>query len=110
MNNQKIKCKLRKGYPYSIKERMEFIDRIGIKHGWQFIEYQENIGMMYYHKSIDGFDCRINIYITKMSVTTYLNHPKKGKGQLYRKNVSPPELGKIFKNPRIHTGKGYYEK
>lgn len=104
-----LRCKIREGYPTDAARRIEFIEKIGHAEGWEFLEFQENIGMMYFHKSIDGFDCRINVYITKMSVTTYMNHPKKGKGQLYRKNVNLPELIKIFKNPRQHTGKGYYE-
>lgn len=104
-----IRCKLRIGYPDSIPDRIEFIDRMATKHGWIMVEYQDNIGMMYYHKRIDNFDCRINVYLTKMSVVTYLNHPKKGKGQLYRKNVSVDLLGNIFSNPRVHSGKGYYQ-
>lgn len=105
-----IRCKIRIGYPDKIQDRIVFIDKIANKQGWLFVEYQDNIGMMYFHKNIDGFDCRINVYITNMSVTTYINHPKKGKGQLYRKNVSVKELQGIFKNPRIHTNKGYYKK
>jgi len=105
-----IKCKKRIGYPDSIPDRIEFIDRIATDYGWLLIEYQDNIGMMYYHKKINRFDCRINIYITKMSVTTYLDHPKNGRGQLYRKNVNVELLTGIFENPRIHTGIGYYQK
>lgn len=45
-----------------------------------------------------------------MTVATCINHPKQGKTQLFRKNVSFDELDKIFKNPRVHTGKGYQTK
>jgi len=105
-----LKCKRRPNYPDNTAERIEFIDKIANSQGWLFLEFQDNIGMMYYHKVIDGFTCRINVYITKMSVTTYLEHPKRGKGQLYRKNVTPAELRNIFINPRTHTGHGYYKK
>lgn len=93
-----------------IKYRLNQCDIIAIDTGWKKIDYQQNIGMVSYSKIISSGMARINIYLTKMSVTTYLNHPKKGKGQLYRKNIGWSHLIKIFKNPRFHTGKGYYKK
>ena len=77
---------------------------------WEFIEYQENISMISFRKGINSKAMRINIYLTKMTVATSLNHPKKGKTQLYRKHVGIKLLRKIFKNPRIHTNKGYQTK
>ena len=53
---------------------------------------------------------KIVVYLTTMTVATCISHPKKGKTQLFRKNVSFEQLFKLFKNPRTHTGKGYYEK
>ncbi len=55
-------------------------------------------------------ESRINIYYTTMTVATCINHPSKGKTQLFRRNVSSKQLIKIFENPRVHTYKGYYEK
>ena len=70
------------------------------------LDYQENIGLISF-----GFeDVRINIYLTKMTVATCLNHPKKGKTQLFIKKISKDMLEKIFEYPRKHTGKGYYKK
>ena len=74
-------------------------------YGWESLPFQANIGMASFVKG----DERINVYVTKMTVATCLNHPKKGKKQLFRKNVTPQELELIFKKPRVHTGKGYYE-
>ena len=51
---------------------------------------------------------QINVYVGTMTVTTELKHPEKGKTQLHRRNVSMELLEKIFKNPRQHTGRGYY--
>lgn len=88
------------------KVSKEAIDAVAEKHGYVCFDFQENIGMASYS---DG-QTRINIYLTKMTVATCLNHPKKGATQLFRKNVSLPMLDDIFSYPRKHTGKGYYKK
>jgi hypothetical protein len=82
------------------------IDSIATKNDFNRIDYQEKIGLISYS---DG-DTRINIYLSKMTVSTCLNHPKKGKTQLFRKNVNINMLSEIFEYPRKHTGKGYYTK
>lgn len=51
---------------------------------------------------------RINVYYTTGTVGTCVNHPSRGKTQLFRRNVTLQQLGDIFMNPRAHTGKGYY--
>lgn len=84
----------------------EDIDKIAAKHGYVCFDYQENIGMASYS---DG-QTRINVYLTKMTVATCLNHPKKGATQLFRKNVDLKTLDEIFAYPRLHTGKGYIKK
>lgn len=50
----------------------------------------------------------VNVWYGTMTVGTFLHHPRKGKTQLFRKNVSMKLLEFIFNNPRLHTGKGYY--
>jgi len=82
------------------------IEEIANKNDFNRIDYQENIGLISYS---DG-NTRINIYLSKMTVSTCLNHPKKGKTQLFRKNVTKQMLSEIFEYPRKHTGKGYYTK
>jgi hypothetical protein len=84
----------------------EKIDEIAISNGYICIDYQENIGMASYS---DG-STRINVYLTKMTIATCLNHPTKGPTQLFRKNVTLAMLNEIFEYPRKHTGKGYYKK
>lgn len=44
------------------------------------------------------------------TVATAINHPKSGKTQLFRKGCSWGEVTELLKNPRKHTGKGYYER
>jgi len=66
--------------------------------------------MISFVKDIDGHQARINIYTSKMTVATCVNHPKKGKTQMFRRNVGEKLMNKIFKNPRVHTDKGYQTK
>lgn len=76
------------------------------KYGWtKAKDYSENVML-----SVFKEDMRINIFYTTMTVATCLNHPTKGKTQLFRRNVSSAQLIKILENPRVHTQKGYYEK
>jgi hypothetical protein len=61
----------------------------------------------------NGANCRVNVWRTKngyFTVGTYLNHPKKGQTQLFRKNLNEMEVRELLKNPRKHTGKGYSRK
>lgn len=72
------------------------------KHDWcfVFVNTEKTMGVnVYWNSKNDLF-----------TVQTWMNHPKKGKTQLNRKDVSIGLLGEIFKNPRIHTKKGYYLK
>lgn len=82
------------------------ITKIAEDKNWKLFEHQENIKMLSFVK----MDARINVYYSKMTVATCINHPKKGKTQLFRRHVSLNELKKIFTNPRVHTDMGYYEK
>ena len=53
---------------------------------------------------------RINVYYTTATVGTCLNHPQRGKTQLFRRDVDRATLESIFAYPRVHTGTGYYRK
>lgn len=55
-------------------------------------------------------NARVNVWTSKnglFTVGTYLVHPKKGKSQLFRRNLTEREVLDILKHPRKHTGKGY---
>lgn len=73
------------------------------QYGWEEIDEQPNIGLLSFKK--DGV--RLNVYYTKRTVGTALKHPKKGSTQMFRRDVEPKLLRKIFKYPRTHSGKGY---
>ena len=51
---------------------------------------------------------RINIYWTTGTIGACVSHPRQGKTQLFRRDVDALQLRFIFKNPRVHTGSGYY--
>jgi len=105
-----LKCKPILGYYINLYDRLFWVESSADKFGWKCISYQKNIGMISFQKVVDNFNCRINVYLTTMTVTTYIKHPKKGKGQLFRKNVSTGLLWRIFMNPRVHTKIGYSKK
>lgn len=74
--------------------------------GWELLDHQDNIYLASFIKN----KVRLNIYYSRGTVATALNHPKKGRTQLFRKNVSWQLLKKIMENPRVHTNIGYYFK
>lgn len=92
--------------PQNLSQYVHDMAGLGQKYGWRVIDWQGNIGML----SLWRDEVRLNIYVSTMTVGTCLNHPKKGKTQLFRKNVTPDELEKILKKPRVHTSKGYTRK
>lgn len=89
-----------------MKTEIECIRDLAAENGWIEIDHQEHIYMVSFKKD----DCRVNVYYSKMTVSTAMNHPKKGRTQLFRRNVSSEGLKAILQNPRAHTGKGYYRK
>jgi len=51
---------------------------------------------------------QLNVWCSTGTVGSYLNHPRQGKTQLFRRSVnSVYELQAILTNPRVHTDKGY---
>jgi len=85
---------------------IEEVEKVATSEDYFRLDYKEDQGMVSYS---DGAT-RINIYLTTMTVATCLNHPKKGKTQLFRKGVNLKMLREIFEYPRKHTGKGYIKK
>lgn len=51
----------------------------------------------------------IDVWYTKMTVATIIDHPSGRRKPLYRRNMSMAMLELLYKNPRQHTGAGYYE-
>lgn len=95
------------GMPRSTKKlEMWEIVRKALMLGYGINKIDKTTGMI---RFISESAC-INVYMTTLTVTTELWHPKKGKTQLHRRGLTKDEVLKIFENPRHHTGKGYYAK
>lgn len=103
---KKIFIKGPKRYPLDTDQRIDFVINLGEKYGWT------NPLLIESNKLISLFkdEMRINVFYTTFTVATCLNHPLRGKTQLFRKNVMVEELIKIFEDPRVHTQKGFYKK
>lgn len=92
---------------YSITEKE--IYSLAARYGWtEIVLPAANAlgGMLSFHKN----GARINVWMSKMTVSTAITHPIKGKTQLYRRHVRKEMLETIFVNPRQHTKIGYYTK
>lgn len=86
--------------------RVLAFDDMAKRFGWDFLDLQETNKMVSYSKD----DNRLNVYYTTGTIGTVINHPKRGKTQLFRRNLTEKETEQLFKNPRTHTAKGYYTK
>ena len=58
-----------------------------------------------------GDQMQLNIWCSTGTVGSYLNHPRRGKDQLYRRAICDHrDLRELFENPRAHGHGGYYER
>jgi hypothetical protein len=86
---------------------VEDVREIAAHYNYNEIGYNEGSRVISFRKE----KTRINVYYTTGTVGTCMDHPTKGKTQLFRRMVlTIAELENIFENPRIHTGTGYYRK
>lgn len=96
------------------------IKRLATNRGWKLICEQTKTSMISFEKDFEysSKPVRMNVYWTKDSTLKWLNltigtamdHPKKGKTQLYRRKINNTEFIKLLTNPRQHTGRGYQKK
>lgn len=77
--------------------------------GWAEIDHQENISMVSFRRET----ARINVYYSKATVGTVVDHPRWGRNQMFRRNVHRDALRAIFQNPRAHLNRdgipGYHK-
>ena len=58
-----------------------------------------------------GDQMQLNIWCSTGTVGSYLNHPRRGKTQLFRRAICDHrDLRELFENPRAHGHGGYYER
>jgi len=84
----------------------ENIRRIAHNHHYHEVQINEESRVISF-KNFVG-DVRVNVYYTTGTVATCLDHPHSGKTQLFRRNQTESDLNELFKQPRTHTGVGYY--
>jgi len=64
-----------------------------------------------YMRSFKKGRLRVNVYFTTGTVGTSLYHPEQDRRtQLFRRNMTLSDLKKILAEPRLHTGRGYYDR
>ena len=51
--------------------------------------------------------CHLNFWLKTGTVGSYLDHPKRGKTQLFRADVDPCEAEAIFRNPRVRRSSSF---
>jgi hypothetical protein len=87
------------GKAWSFQE--DKLDKMALSKEWDKIACPQPAMASY---SKDGV--RLNFYLSTGTVGSCLDHPTKGKTQLFRKNVTDPAA--LFDKPRQHTDKGYH--
>ena len=93
-----------------VKQNLRAVKDIATHHGWRIVKHDEVTHMISFKHPVHVDWGRVNVYYSRMTVGTALFHPKKGRTQLFRKYVDGFMLSRIFLNPRVHTGHGYYTK
>ena len=80
------------------------LDQLALSNGYQILDASSSTApMASYRKGA----VRLNFWLSTGTVGSYLEHPRQGKTQLFRRDVTMMEAEGIFVNPRMHTGRGY---
>lgn len=81
------------------------LDCMAETHGWEILDASSSETPMASYLN-DG--TRLNFWLTTGTVGSYLDHPRQGKTQLFRRQISMSQASDLFQNPRQHTGVGYH--
>lgn len=95
-------------WPPCADTRVKKIRDMAQELGWRELDFQANISLIRFYRANVTVREYLNIYFTRMTVGTCIEHPKKGRTQLFRRHVNPAMMRAIMQNPRVHTGEGYY--
>ena len=86
--------------------RQEAARSLAAEFGWIEVFHKPENLLIRFQRGSETLD----YWYSKNTVGTIVNHPKKGRNQLFRRRIDYPTLKALFKNPRQHTGVGYYTK
>jgi len=87
------------------RSRVRMIRDVAAQSGWREVFHRPQELRLRYKK---GKNDLIDVWYSKMTVATIIDHPTKPRRPLFRKMVDKDLLRKIFEKPRTHTGEGYY--
>ena len=87
---------------------LDSIRAVARRHGYKEIQFNETSRVVAFRD--EAGTVRVNVYYTTGTVATCIDHPKSGKTQLFRRNMTLDDLDAIFANVRTHTGAGYYRR
>ena len=89
-----------------VEDVEQFVDNLAFEQGYEKVNVRPNDqGRM--SSYIRRGTVKIIVYLTTGTVATCLDHPRRGKTQLFRRNLSLHQIQEVFDNPRTHTGTGY---
>lgn len=86
--------------------RQEAARGLAAANGWSEVFHKTENCLIRFNRGSETLD----YWYSRNTVGTIVNHPKKGRNQLFRRRVDYPTLKLLFINPRQHTGVGYYTK
>jgi len=72
------------------------------------IGWIEKNNVISFWKGVGTNYTRINVWCTTGTVGTYMLHPRLGRTQFFRRNCTIDRIQGLMKNPRLHSGSGYY--
>lgn len=76
-----------------------------VRQGWKNTRYDRAQGqLVFLERWLQDDKYELHVWCTTGTIGSYLDHPRQGPTQLYRRNVSWSELRQIMNNPRVHTG------
>ena len=89
----------------------ETVRQLAVSEGFKEAYFNERSKVISFTKPGEKIHCvKINVYYTTGTVGTCVDHPVQGRTQLFRRNVDLEQLRMIFRNPHVHTGKGYHRR
>ena len=88
----------------------ELVRKIAKDRGWTEVKSTDPTMIAFTRHLPANQKERINVWYTRGTVGTYINHPKQGKTQLFRRYVNLGLLARLFNYPRQHTGRGYHQR
>lgn len=84
----------------------QYNGRVGHAESWSEVQYNEESRVVAFKRRSDG--ARLNFYYTTGTVGSALDHPRQGKTQLFRRDMTIDQVRELLSNPRVHTGAGYH--